>query len=104
MRSAAKSKDDIPITKFKLDGLYQSAFWENHKSCFLFDQKTFKVNINKYHLASSKYIIRKLETKIVNEMVETLVHLGSTKQRQLVCLVSVDKNKKILKEQPKDWD
>jgi len=62
------------------------------------------MNINNCHLAPSKYIIQKLEMKIVNEMVETLTHFGFAQQKQLFYFVPIDNNKKILKEHPNNWE
>jgi hypothetical protein len=101
---AGKPGDDAPIQKFELAGAYQKVFWNKHKPCFIFEHQTFDVDISKCFLAPPKYIIRKLEMRMVMEMTETLVHIGSVKQRQTICVTPCDKNKKLLKVRPQTWD
>ena len=55
-------------------------------------------------LARDEYVIRKLQPEIVKSIKAELVQLGDKKMRQKVCLTSIDRDSKLLRERPRLWD
>jgi hypothetical protein len=55
-------------------------------------------------IAKDKYIIRKIEAKIVKSMKAELLQMGDINQRQKICLTSVDAQENLLRMKPKDWN
>ena len=96
--------DYAPIEKFEIFAAYQKDFWQRHAGCFLFTQQCFPVSIDQCILAADKYVIRKLEQKIVEGMKKQLITLGDAKQRQKICLTPVGPDGRLLKQRPKQWD
>jgi len=64
----------------------------------------FMVYINKGFLTRPKYIIQKLENKIVEDVKEELIELLDARQHQAICLTPYDEKCQLLKECPKNWD
>jgi len=62
------------------------------------------MNIDKYFLARPKYIIRKLENKIVKDIKEELIELLDARQHQPICLTPCNENCQLFKECPRSWD
>ena len=93
-----------PIEKFEIFVAYQKDFWQRHAGCFLFMQQCFPVFIDQCILAVDKYVIRKLEQKIVEGVKKQLITLGDAKQRQKICLTPVGPDGRLLKQRPKSWD
>ena len=67
-------------------------------------QQCFLVSIDQCVLATDKYVIRKLEQKIVEGVKNQLITLGDAKQREKICLTPVGPDGKLLKQRPKQWD
>jgi hypothetical protein len=82
----------------------QKEFWDTCTSSFLFGMQTFKVDIAQCMIAKDKYIIRKIEAKIVKSMKAELLQMGDINQRQKICLTSVDAQENLLRMKPKDWN
>ena len=61
----------------------------------------YEVNIPQCVLAKDKYIIRKLQLKIVKSVKVELVQIGDKKMNQKVCQTLMDRDGKLLKEKPK---
>lgn len=96
------SAEPIPdYDKFAED---QKVFWETHNSCYLFEQRTFEVSIDKCIPARDEFIIRKLESSIVETVKKQLVMMADKRQRQKVCLTPVDANGELLRSPPKSWE
>ena len=93
-----------PIEKFEIFAAYQKDFWQRHASCFLFMQQCFPVSINQCILAVDKYVICKLDQKIVEGVKKQLITLGDAKQHQKICLIPVGPDGRFLKQRPKSWD
>ena len=68
-----------PIEKFEKFATYQKEFWQRHVGCFLFMQQCFPVSIDQCILAADKYVICKLEQKIVEGVKKQLITLGDAK-------------------------
>ena len=93
-----------PIEKFEIFAAYQKDFWQRHAGYFLFMQQCFPVSIDQCILAAHKYVIHKLEQKIVEGVKKQLITLGDAKQRQKICLTPVGPDGRLLKQRPKPWD
>ena len=103
----AQSRNPIeyaPLEKFEIFVAYQKDFWQRHAGCFLFMQQCFPVSIDQCILAADKYVICKLEQKIVEGMKKKLITLDDAKQCQKICLTPVGPDGKLLKQRPKSWD
>ena len=55
-------------------------------------------------LARDEYVIRKLQPEIVKSVKAKLVQLGDEKMWQKVCLTSIDRDSKLLREKLRSWD
>ena len=93
-----------PIPDYQKFAETRKEFWDKHKSCYIFDELTYKVSIDQCYLANDEYVIRKLEKDIVEDVKKELVQLGDIRQRQTVCLTPVDGNLKLLKRKPASWE
>ena len=93
----------VPIEKFEIFAAYQKDFGQRHVSCFLFMQQFFPVSINQCILAY-KYVICKLEQKIVESVKKQLITLGDAKQHKKICLTRIGLDGRLLKQRPKSWD
>ena len=93
-----------PVPDYQKFAETRKDFWEKHKSCYIFDELTYKVSIDQCYLANDEYVIRKLEKDIVEDVKKELVQLGDIKQRQILCLTPVDSNLKLLKKKPSSWE
>ena len=82
----------------------QTNFWKEYEGCYIFGQQTFQVDIAQCVPARDKYVIQKLQPKIMKSVKAELVQLGDKKMRQKVCLTPIDKDSKLLREKPKSWD
>ena len=93
-----------PAKDFEKFAFIQREFWQNHKTCFLFETEATRVHINQCIIARDDFIIRTLQRSLVEDMKNTLVQIGDVKQLQKVCLTPVDENNALLKEPPTSWD
>ena len=96
-------KEDA-ISDFEKFAKAQNDFWKECKGCYLFCQQSHTVDIAQCVLAKEKYIIRRLQTKIVKSVKNELVQMGDEKMWQKVCLTPIDKDGKLLREKPKSWN
>lgn len=56
-------------------------------------------------MARDKYIIRQLESSIVEDMKKQLVQLDDIRERKAVCLTPCDaRTGRLLKKHPETWD
>ena len=94
------SRSVPPAEDFEKFANIQREFWQNHKACFLFKTEATRVNINQCIIARDDFIIRTLQSSLVEDMKNTLVQIGDIKQLQKVCLTPVDENNWLLKEPP----
>ena len=85
-RRARKSAEPIP--DYKKFAKVQTDFWKEYEGCYIFGQV--------YVPARDKYVIRKLQPKIVKSVKAELVQLGDEKMRQKVCLTLIDRESKLL--------
>ena len=65
---------------------------------------TYEVDIAQCILGRDEYIIRKLQPEIVKSVKAELIQIGDTRERQKVCLISVDSDSQLLPEKPKLWN
>ena len=68
-------------------------------------QQCFPVSIDQCILAANKYVICKLEQKIVEGVKKHLIIIvGDAKQCQKICLTPVGPDGRLLKQRPKSWN
>ena len=101
-RRSGKKEDPIP--DFEKFAKAHDKFWKDCEGCYLFGQQTHPVDIAQCVLAKDEYIIRKLQTEIVQSVKAELVQMGDAKMRQKVCLTPIDKDGRLLREKPKSWN
>ena len=66
-------KKEDPILDFKKFAKAHDEFWKDCEGCYLFGQQTHPVDIAQCVLAKDEYIIRKLQTEIVQSVKAELV-------------------------------
>ena len=62
------------------------------------------MSLDQCRIARDRYIIRKLETKLVTEMKKYLVEVRDPMTMQSICLTPMDAQGRLLTEAPKDWE
>ena len=82
----------------------QKEFWNTCTSFFVFGMQSFKVDIVQRMIVKDKFIIRKIETKIVKSMKVEFLHMEDISQCQKICLTSMDVQGNLLRTKPKDWN
>ena len=98
-RRLGRKEDAIPDSEKFTKA--QNDFWKDCEGFYLFGQQTHTINIAQCVLAKDKYIICKLQTKIVKSVKDKLVQMDDEKMWQKVCLTPIDKDGKLLWEKPK---
>ena len=101
-RRSGKKEDPVP--DFKKFVKAHDEFWMDCEGCYLFGQQTHSIDIAQCILAKDEYIIRKLQTEIVQSVKVELVHMEDAKMRQKVCLTPINKDGRFLREKPKSWN
>ena len=94
-------KKEDPILDFEKFAKAHDEFWKDCEGYYLFGQQTHSVDITQCVLAKDEYIIRKLQTEIVQSVKAELVQMGDAKMRQKVCFTPIDKDGRLLREKPK---
>ena len=100
-RDEGDMEDSLDYEKFIA---IQKEFWDSWTSSFLFGLQSFKVDIVQCMIASDKYIIRELESKIIKSLKVELLQMGDISQRQKICFIPVDVQGNLLRTKPKDWN